>query len=389
MAEALSVDSTFDPNLDPDRIRRLQMASAQIRPGTLAPADAVAPMQAPVIPANAPSMAGSLAPLARPGVPIPDPNDPKYHPANRSGLGADLKAFGVGLIGGYPAMQDYLHEPTIKAQKQYEQDRQAALDTARIQDEAAQAEQRAGTNQTREDVAADTNATRRAVADTTNETRQNIADSTNQTRTDIAADTNATRGQIAANADETRRAIAETSGRVRESIAGANRQLQDSKAQMSGGKVNPIVAKSYGEYQDSVSQLNRMNDSLEPALKGDQQAMLNILMNHIGMTLGAQKGARITQAIIKEAETSAPYLGRIEASFDKDGVLSGAKLTPQQMHSMIALGHSSLQQAQRKFEAMRDYIQPGAGGGAAGASSPSGAVELERGPDGKLRPKAQ
>src|ERR1039458_3828703 len=53
-----------------------------------------------------------------------------------------------------------------------------------------------------------------------------------------------------------------------------------------------------------------MNSSVEPALKGDQQAMLNLLTNHIGMTLGMQKGARITKDILHEAQASAPWLDR-------------------------------------------------------------------------------
>ena len=106
-------------------------------------------------------------------------------------------------------------------------------------------------------------------------------------------------------------------------------------------------------------------------------------MNHIRMTLGGNQ--RITQAVIKEAEASAPWLGRIEARFGNDGLLAGVVLTPEQIHSMVALGNSSLTQAKRKFEAMKDFVQPGAGGTPGGGS---GAVELERGPDGKLRPKA-
>ena len=80
-----------------------------------------------------------------------------------------------------------------------------------------------------------------------------------------------------------------------------------------------------------------MVDSLPKAKAGDQQAMLNLLTNHIGMTLGLQKGARITKDILNEATQSAPWLARIKSKFDNQGYLSGVTLTPEQMDSMMGL----------------------------------------------------
>src|SRR5271167_3252462 len=69
-------------------------------------------------------------------------------------------------------------------------------------------------------------------------------------------------------------------------------------------------AKNAGEiYQparDADQRYERMSADAPHALEGNQQAMLSLLTNHIGMTLGAQKGARITQQILDEAQKSAP-----------------------------------------------------------------------------------
>jgi hypothetical protein len=109
-----------------------------------------------------------------------------------------------------------------------------------------------------------------------------------------------------------------------------------------GGKVPPGVAKAYETYNGAQERYNVMQKSYVDAMKGNQQAMLNLLANHIGMTMGLQKGARITQAIYSEALQSAPYLERVEAHFDKDGYLSGVVLTPEQMNQMMPLAKDRL-----------------------------------------------
>ena len=84
--------------------------------------------------------------------------------------------------------------------------------------------------------------------------------------------------------------------------------------------------------------LRTMMGAADRAKAGDQQAMLSIVANHIGMTLGAQKGARINQAVWNEATESAPWLANIEKSFGPDGYLQGVKLSPQQIDQMVELG---------------------------------------------------
>jgi len=80
-----------------------------------------------------------------------------------------------------------------------------------------------------------------------------------------------------------------------------------------------------------------MQSSYPRAVKGDQQAMLNLLANHIGMTMGLQKGARITQALLDEAQKSTPWLKNVESKFDSNGYLSGVTLSKMQMDQMMDL----------------------------------------------------
>jgi hypothetical protein len=70
----------------------------------------------------------------------------------------------------------------------------------------------------------------------------------------------------------------------------------------------------------------------------DQQAALSVVANHIGMTLGAQKGARINQAVWNEATESAPWLQNVQKKWGPDGYLQGVTLSPQQVDQMVELG---------------------------------------------------
>jgi hypothetical protein len=94
--------------------------------------------------------------------------------------------------------------------------------------------------------------------------------------------------------------------------------------------------------------LKTMLKSQRDAMTGNQQAMLSIVANHIGMTLGAQKGARISQAIWNEAISSAPWIQVQAAKWFHpandgtgdmifDGYKSGVNLTPEQVTQMVEL----------------------------------------------------
>lgn len=99
--------------------------------------------------------------------------------------------------------------------------------------------------------------------------------------------------------------------------------------------------KAYTPALESAERFNVMSENYERAVKDhDQQAMLSLLANHLGMTMGLQKGSRLTRDIIREAEQSRPWLQGMAAKFDKDGYLSGINLSPVQMRQMVDLGRS-------------------------------------------------
>lgn len=115
--------------------------------------------------------------------------------------------------------------------------------------------------------------------------------------------------------------------------------LAENKTDKSDTTLKGEVLKDYAPAQDSAERLNVMTKNRDEAVKNhDQQAMLSLLANHLGMTMGLAKGARINQAIIKEAEQSRPWLQGMGAKFDKDGILTGVTLTPPQMDQMVELG---------------------------------------------------
>ena len=100
-----------------------------------------------------------------------------------------------------------------------------------------------------------------------------------------------------------------------------------------------------------------MTESYEKAIKDhDQQAMLNLLANHLGMTMGLQKGVRMTKDIIQEAQQSQPWLQGVQAKFDKDGYLSGVNLSPNQMRQMVELGKSRYAEDTKKARSTAQYL---------------------------------
>lgn len=96
-------------------------------------------------------------------------------------------------------------------------------------------------------------------------------------------------------------------------------------------------------YEAAVDRTDTMDKNLQNGLQGDQQAMLSLVANHIGMTLGAQRGARITRAVWDEAISSTPWLAKVSAKFSDDGYLSGVTLAPEQMRQMVRLAHEKTQ----------------------------------------------
>lgn len=118
--------------------------------------------------------------------------------------------------------------------------------------------------------------------------------------------------------------------------------------------------KLYQPALDSSERMNVMTDAYEKAVKnGDQQAMLNLLANHLGMTMGLQKGARMTRDIIHEAETSQPYLQGLKARWSgpgADAYLTGVVLAPPQMRQMVNLGQERYAEDVKKSRAQAQYL---------------------------------
>src|SRR6185312_11333821 len=72
-------------------------------------------------------------------------------------------------------------------------------------------------------------------------------------------------------------------------------------------------------------------------------------------TLGAQKGARITKDIIREARESAPWLSTLAAKLDSRGVLSGVTVTPELMQEMVNLAEEQLSILWNKARSLGRY----------------------------------
>ncbi len=78
---------------------------------------------------------------------------------------------------------------------------------------------------------------------------------------------------------------------------------------------------------------------LDAAAHPNPQNDVAMLFNHIGMTLSAQRGARITSAEIERAISARDVPGDLLAMWQK--ITSGQFLTPQQRQDMLALGQKN------------------------------------------------
>lgn len=97
----------------------------------------------------------------------------------------------------------------------------------------------------------------------------------------------------------------------------------------SRGEVSKVIDpvgdadRRYKVMLDAVAHPNPQND-------------VALLFNHIGMTLSAQRGARITNAEIQRAISARDLPGDLQAAWER--VSSGQFLTPQQRQDMLNLG---------------------------------------------------
>ena len=106
------------------------------------------------------------------------------------------------------------------------------------------------------------------------------------------------------------------------------------------------IGKEFGNAREAQTRLKIMQQNATDAYQGNQQAMVSLLMNHIGMTLGAQKGTRVAKSIIDEARQSTDWvdsklatIGHQDANGDfiYDGPKGGINLTGGQIKQMVDL----------------------------------------------------
>ncbi len=133
---------------------------------------------------------------------------------------------------------------------------------------------------------------------------------------------------------------------------------KENRAEKKDTQTRVLANRLWQPAMDSAERFNVMAKNYEDGVKNkDQQAMLSLLANHIGMTMGAQKGARMTKDVISEAQQSRPWLQGIQAKFDsKTGLLSGVTLTPPQMRQMLDLGHEKFMEDTNKSRNEATYI---------------------------------
>ena len=102
--------------------------------------------------------------------------------------------------------------------------------------------------------------------------------------------------------------------------------------------------------------LNIMERTLERIKKDPTQAAQGdvlLVANHIGMTLGLQKGARITRAIWEEAKRARPWYQSVIVTFT-GGALTGASLSSQQRQQMVSLAQEQMEVAKERTRLVRD-----------------------------------
>lgn len=134
--------------------------------------------------------------------------------------------------------------------------------------------------------------------------------------------------------------------RFANSLALQNHAFQLGLQRHDYGLTDQLTAKAFQDLTQRRGALRIMQENYQDALKGNQQAQVSMLFNHIGMTSGAVPGSRQSRATIEEAEKSTPWVkGMIAKWFHQDengdyvfdGLKGGINLNQQQMDQMIEL----------------------------------------------------
>lgn len=100
------------------------------------------------------------------------------------------------------------------------------------------------------------------------------------------------------------------------------------------------------QYKQDETRLNLMEKAQKEANAGNAQADMALISNHLGMTMGLQKGARITQTVWNEAMRTRPWLQSIKVTF-VGGLMTGAKLSPEQREQMVELAKDRVSESGR------------------------------------------
>lgn len=146
--------------------------------------------------------------------------------------------------------------------------------------------------------------------------------------------------------------------RFDESMKRMSASFQNSLAKLDYAGARKSVNSAHEELRSAEMRKDVMHKNLDSIRQGNQQAALSMIANHIGMTLGAQKGARITRAVWEEAMDSTPWLaGKVAKFFHQDengdyvfdGWRVGVTITDDQARQMVEL-------ADEKVDLLRGYV---------------------------------
>lgn len=146
---------------------------------------------------------------------------------------------------------------------------------------------------------------------------------------------------------------------LRRSLAIQSQAFNNAIASSDHKEAHKEFLKAKGNYNDAIDRQKTMDQNLqdiaEAQARGEanQQAMLSMVANHIGMTSGAQPRMRMSKAQWDEAVQSTPYLDRVEAHFDDKGYLKGVVLTNEQANQMVQLAHEKVGILNDHVERMR------------------------------------
>lgn len=132
--------------------------------------------------------------------------------------------------------------------------------------------------------------------------------------------------------------------------------------------------------------LHTMKDTLSRIESGQSSAPgaddMVLLSNHIAMTFGGVKGARTGRDLIEAHLKARSLPDSLAAAAER--VMNGGQLTPGQRKEFVDLANRRVEEIRNSRSSLDDYF---GGSGTPAPTNTGGVIELERGPDGRLRQK--